>query len=170
MTSLQLALLILIILFIIVVISIATSSAQSPNDGTDVDDEDEGEPQPLPCTYDEDCPGFIPQQAGTPACCDGICQNQLADWSGTGYCPSVCQDAPSPLGKPGTCNSGYHWPREEGEPCDTNFACAGFVAGQPNTLACCNNTCTPQKEDWAGIGYCPNECRGCPDCQPGSCT
>ena len=122
-----------------------------------------------PCDAHSACEGWVAGQVGSLACCQGKCTRQKKDWAGMGYCPNECQDAPSPLGKPGSCNSGNSWPRKEGQPCDAHSACEGWVAGQVGSLACCQGKCTRQKKDWAGMGYCPNECKGCITCSPGSC-
>jgi len=122
-----------------------------------------------PCDSHSACKGWVAGKAGTLGCCNGTCTTLLKDWTGVGYCPDVCQDAPSPLGKPGTCSSGYTWLRSQGQPCDTHAACQGWVAAQAGTLACCNGTCTPLKRDWAGIGYCPDDCVGCFGCGRGTC-
>ena len=108
--------------------------------------------------------------AGTPDktnCCNGICTIQQRDWAGVGYCPDECKDAPDPLG--GRCDRGYSWPRGDGQPCDTNQACAGFAPGQ-NTLGCDNGTCRQQKRDWAGVYYNASECRDAPGAPTGSCN
>ena len=125
-------------------------------------------PSGASCTLHTDCIGWGPSSTAA-ACCNGVCTNKVVDWAGVGYCPDVCQDAPSPLGKPGTCNSGYHWPRQAGEPCDTHAACSGWVAGKAGTLGCCNGVCTTLLADYAGIGYCPSECKDAPSPLGGTC-
>ena len=75
-------------------------------------------------------------------CCKKICTKLVKDWAGIPFCPSECRDAPPPLGKPGSCGSGYHWKRIKGEPCDTHVSCSGWVPSKPGTLACCEGKCT----------------------------
>jgi hypothetical protein len=127
-----------------------------------------GKPLGAACSLHTDCDGWGPGPNDV-ACCQNVCTRKQVDWAGVGYCPDQCQDAPSPLGKPGSCGSGNSWPRKEGQPCDTSAACEGWVAGKAGTLACCQGKCQKQKADWAGVGYCPNECKGCITCDPGSC-
>jgi hypothetical protein len=122
-----------------------------------------------PCDTHTACNGWIAGKAGTLACCSGICTKQKKDWAGVGYCPAECRDAPSPLGKPGSCDSGNTWKRSEGQPCDTHTACNGWIAGKAGTLACCSGKCTKLKNDWAGVGYCPAECKGGIFKGPGTC-
>jgi len=113
------------------------------------------------CTLPTDCVGWdAPEDAA--ACCKGICTTKQKDWMGIGFCPDVCMDAPAPLGKPGSCEDGYSWPRKEGEPCDTVFSCEEGVAGKVGTLTCCNKKCTKQLKDWFGMGYCPKDCMNAP--------
>uniref|UniRef100_A0A6C0IGB7 Uncharacterized protein n=1 Tax=viral metagenome TaxID=1070528 RepID=A0A6C0IGB7_9ZZZZ len=65
--------------------------------------------------------------------------------------------------------------KQEGETCVGSAQCNGNVPGKIGTLSCCadqktgNKTCTPQISDWAGIGYCPSECRGSLGGNPGTC-
>lgn len=118
------------------------------------------------CVNDTECGGWLGRSA---MCCNGKCTNAVLDWARIGQCPDTCQDAPSPLGIPGSCKNGYTWPRSKGQPCDTHVACAGWVAGKPGRLACCNGTCQEMLEDWAGIGYCPHECKDSPTAKQGSC-
>ena len=115
-----------------------------------------------PCDTVFSCEGGVADKVGTLTCCNNKCTKQLKNWEGIGYCPDVCMDAPDPLGKPGSCEDGYSWPRKEGEPCDTVFSCEEGVAGKVGTLACCNNKCTKQLKDWFGMGYCPADCRDAP--------
>jgi len=121
------------------------------------------------CTIHEDCLNYGPGPTDV-ACCDNFCTRKMKDWAGIGYCPNICQDAPSPLGKPGTCGSGNTWPRSEGQKCDVHEACKGYGSG-PTDMACCDNICTRKMKDWANIGYCPNICQDAPSPlgQPGTC-
>ena len=36
-------------------------------------------------------------------------------------------------------------------------------------MACCQGICEQKKLDWAGVGYCAFECKGCPTCSLGTC-
>ena len=103
------------------------------------------------CKKFSDCKGW-----GTKAedvdCCNGICTAKQKDWAGIGYCPDQCKDAPAPLG--GRCDRNYSWKRLENEPCDTHFACKGWIAAKPGTLACCNKTCKKLIKKGI-IGVCP---------------
>jgi len=130
-----------------------------------------GKPIGGPCSLHTDCDGWGPGPNDA-ACCQNICTRKQADWAGLGYCPNECRDAPAPLGKLGTCGSGYSWPRKENQTCDTNVACEGWVAGKIGTLACCNGTCKKQETDYLGVvGFCPEECMDAPAPlgKPGSC-
>ena len=111
------------------------------------------------CTLHTDCKNWGPDATAV-ACCKEKCTTKKKDWAGVGYCPDECRDAPEPLGKLGTCDSGNTWKRSEGQPCDTHTACNGWIAAKAGTLACCSGTCTKLKNDWAGVGYCPAECKG----------
>jgi hypothetical protein len=120
------------------------------------------------CNVGTDCAnyGTRPGQAG---CCQGVCQTLKADWANVGYCPAECKACPTC--SPGTCGQpGEHWPREQGETCNTHSDCRGWVAGKVCTLACCQGVCTPQSQDYVGVGYCPNECKGGPFLPPGTCS
>lgn len=99
-----------------------------------------------------------------------VCVKKVPDWKGNYFNPSQCQSAPSPLGNPGDCRFGYHWPREEGEPCALSIECKGFVAGQPG-LGCDpeKKQCVKMKKDWAGVYYTPSECKGWPFAPGGTC-
>lgn len=59
---------------------------------------------------------------------------------------------------------------EVGSKCHTHFDCqnSGNVGGPG--LACCNEYCTDKKRDWAGVYYCPHECRGGAFLGAGTCN
>ena len=64
--------------------------------------------------------------------------------------------------------------KQEGELCLGGAQCNGNVPGKIGALSCCGTsnkpkTCTPQISDWAGIGYCPSECKGTMLGRPGTC-
>ena len=126
-----------------------------------------------PCDTSIACAGWVDGKAGTLACCNGTCQKQIKDYKNDiGFCPADCRDAPAPLGKPGSCGSGYSWPRKENQPCDTSIACEGWVDGKAGTLACYNKTCQKQIKDYKNdLGFCPADCRDAPAPlgKPGSC-
>lgn len=107
------------------------------------------------CASHANCEGWLAATPGKLACCSGTCKKMQRDWAGVGYCPEVCQDAPSPLGKKGSCGSGHSWKRKENEPCDTHAACDGWIAARAGRLACCYGTCKPMVKGFAGLGFCP---------------
>lgn len=47
-----------------------------------------------------------------------------------------------------------------GQSCSTHADCYQWKPATPGSLACCDGKCTPMKRDWAGVGYCPSQCRG----------
>ena len=55
-----------------------------------------------------------------------------------------------------------------GSTCSAHTDCSGWGPG-PTDIACCQGICAIKKVDWAGVGYCPNYCVGCPNCSPGTC-
>src|SRR5207249_1002314 len=57
---------------------------------------------------------------------------------------------------------------ELGNACSAHTDCKGWGLG-PGDVACCTGICTRKKPDWAGIGYCPNECVGWPFGPAGTC-
>ena len=105
------------------------------------------------CNKNEDCKGWIARKPWTLACCDGFCQTQYP-YEGQTICPT----------------RGYSDDRYEGETCNIHSDCGGWIAGTAGTLACCQGKCQKQLRDWAGIGYCPNECRGSPGGASGTCN
>lgn len=119
------------------------------------------------CTLHTDCAGY---QVFGPSlvCSNGTCKDKVKDWTGEWVVPADCLDAPSPLGKPGSCGSGNSWPRKAGQPCDTHLACEGYVALQ-NTLTCSSGKCEQAKKDWAGVWYPPQDCVGAIFGKPGTC-
>lgn len=142
--------------------------------GWKVNEVEEGQPckadieckDPLGCDYKD-----FTKEKGWSKTGDKICVKKVPDWKGIPYNPSVCQGAPSPLGNPGDCVFKYHWPREEGEPCDSNSACKGFVALQKG-LGCdpVKKQCLQMKKDWAGVYYNESECKGGVFSAPGTCS
>ena len=129
------------------------------------------------CALDTDCVGWGPATTAS-ACCNGTCQQKKADWAGVGYCPTECRGCPGcpegSCGPPYGASAGvsgmaaWHWPRIVDEPCNLSSDCEGWGPGATAT-ACCSGFCKTKEVDWAGIGYCPNECRGCAGCPQGSC-
>ncbi len=59
--------------------------------------------------------------------------------------------------------------KNEGEDCNSHANCKGWAPGQPDKLACCNGKCTKLQRDWAGVGYCPDECKDAPAPLGGRC-
>lgn len=59
-------------------------------------------------------------------------------------------------------------PKELDEACGLHTDCKDWGPGATQ-IACCQGKCTKKQVDWAGIGYCPNECVGRSGGQPGSC-
>eukprot|EP00051_Salpingoeca_urceolata_P010284 m.125233 g.125233 ORF g.125233 m.125233 type:complete len:1039 (-) comp16648_c0_seq2:95-3211(-) len=124
------------------------------------------------CLFHTDCGGWGPE-ATAMACCGGTCQRKQRDWAGVGYCPNECRGCPAYISacSLGTCDS-EPWPREIGDTCSLHTDCRGWGPGTTD-VACCAGTCQQKKADWAGVGYCPHECLGCPayigECKPGTC-
>lgn len=111
-------------------------------------------PRGGPCTLHTDCEGY--KISGSSLVCDNsTCVDNQKDWKGVWVVPSECMDAPSPLGVPGSCVHGYHWPRRVNEPCDISLSCSGYIALQP-TLTCDNNVCKQAVQDWSGAWYPPS--------------
>jgi hypothetical protein len=48
-----------------------------------------------------------------------------------------------------------------GDACTLHTDCQGWGPG-PRDSACCQGKCTKKQPDWAGIGYCPDVCKGWP--------
>lgn len=119
------------------------------------------------CNVGADCKGFVSafNQAGGVACCSGKCEQTLKDWANVWYCKNECKGGP--MDAPGTCGL-LHWPRHIGEKCDAHTDCEGW-GPEKDAVACCQNKCEKKKVDWAGVGYCPHECKGGPFMGPGSC-
>jgi hypothetical protein len=122
------------------------------------------------CKLNIDCKNYGPGPTDV-ACCKGKCTKKKTNWEGVGYCPNVCQDAPSPLGKPGTCGN-ESWPRKIGESCDTNLACEGHTRTGTSKILCCNGKCNQLVADWRGVPICPYKCYGAPSrlVGPGTCV
>ena len=99
------------------------------------------------CTSHEDCDGST-------ACCQGRCETKQLDWAGVGYCAFECKGCP-------TCSQGTCPRKQLGESCWYDQDCA---VGD-----CCQGRCEMKKLDWAGVEYCPSECKGCPTCSLGTC-
>lgn len=117
-----------------------------------------------PCNLHTDCEGHGPG-ANDMACCKGKCVRKVKDWAGVGYCPHVCRGSPG--GAQGTCGD-YNWPRKQGQPCNLHTDCEGH-GPKATDVACCNGKCTKKVKDWAGVGYCPDECVGSPGGKKGTC-
>lgn len=58
-------------------------------------------------------------------------------------------------------------PAQLGEVCTLHTDCEGYGAGSTD-VACCEGKCTRKVPDWAGVGYCPSECKSGPAGVPGS--
>ena len=56
-----------------------------------------------------------------------------------------------------------------GEDCTLHTDCAGWGAGATDN-ACCNGKCTQKLVDWAGVGYCPDDCFGREGGSAGTCN
>ncbi len=119
-----------------------------------------------PCHNSTDCAGFSGDNSDV-ACCANTCAKKIRQWNGLPVCPQDCKGSPNASGN--TCDSSWTWPRKEGQPCGTHSDCAGSGLA-PDAMACCNNSCTKKVRDFAGIGYCPNECRASFGAAPGSCS
>ena len=55
-----------------------------------------------------------------------------------------------------------------GGSCTAHTDCDGYGLGATD-MACCQGICEQKKLDWAGVGYCAFECKGCPTCSLGTC-
>ena len=55
-----------------------------------------------------------------------------------------------------------------GGSCIYHTDCIGYGPGATD-MACCRGICEEKKLDWAGVGYCSFECKGCPTCSLGTC-
>ena len=119
------------------------------------------------CNVGADCKGFVSafNKEGGVACCQNKCAATVKDWANVWYCAHECRG--SPTDPPGTCGK-YHWPRTAGEPCKVHTDCQGW-GPDTTAFACCQGTCQQKKKDWAGVGYCPNECKGGAFSPAGSC-
>ncbi|MBX3198559.1 MAG: hypothetical protein KF894_10535 [Labilithrix sp.] len=114
------------------------------------------------CAAHADCKDFngLGQQGA--ACCGGTCTQQRQDWAGVWYCPSECKGRAT--ASPGTCPL-----REDGQACAAHADCKDFNGLGQQGAACCGGTCTQQRQDWAGVWYCPSECKGRANSSPGTC-
>ena len=122
------------------------------------------------CYANTQCRGFDKVGAKGSACCGkkddfGTCRTLEKDWAGVYYCPNECVGRAG--ASPGTC--GLDGLKDDGESCKVSADCEGFEgAGQPGS-ACCGGICTETRRDYAGVNYCPNECRASAKAAPGSC-
>lgn len=48
-----------------------------------------------------------------------------------------------------------------GDPCTLHTDCADWGPAATDN-ACCQGVCTQKQADWAGVGYCPQDCKGWP--------
>jgi len=62
----------------------------------------------------------------------------------------------------------FTWDRNDGEACTGSTACKSHCC-DPNWRSETGKTCQAKKRDWAGVPYCPSECRGAPFAPLGSC-
>eukprot|EP01083_Nonionella_stella_P207594 754003_1 len=85
------------------------------------------------------------QCSGSMTCCNGQCRHKQRDWAGVYYCPHECNGG---CGWGGTCPNN----RGSGQSCSCRAQC--------NSGCCENGRCVDKKRDWAGVYYCPAECRG----------
>merc|ERR1739844_241850 len=53
--------------------------------------------------------------------------------------------------------------------CCAHTDCKGWGL-ESDDIACCDGVCERKIADWAGVGYCPHECRAGLLCPLGSCT
>lgn len=62
--------------------------------------------------------------------------------------------------------------KELGERCKVGADCKGYnlpVGSRKAGVACCNRVCTKTKKDYAGISWCPKDCKAGVFARPGSC-
>ncbi len=107
------------------------------------------------CNVGADCKGFrsaLSKQGGV-ACCHGKCTNTRKDYAGIWWCPHECRGRFGAAS--GTCPL-----KENGQSCSTHVDCKNHTSLGVKGVACCRGTCKPLKRDWAGVWYCPHECRG----------
>jgi len=57
----------------------------------------------------------------------------------------------------------------DGGECTQHADCDGFVSEGQEGSACCAGTCTPTQKDYAGIYFCPTQCKNSVLAPPGSC-
>ena len=123
------------------------------------------------CTAHHNCIGWGPGLNDV-ACCSSKCTRKIADWAKVGYCPAECVGLPG--GAPGSCGL-LGFPRALGEACNLHTDCQGY-GPNPTDVACCTavnsvtSVCTAKVKDFAGVGYCPAECRGGLFDAPGTCN
>jgi hypothetical protein len=115
------------------------------------------------CKKSEDCVFFKGAGQAGSACCSGRCEPVQRDHAGVYYCPAACVGTFG--GKAGSCSE----LKEDGEECANSNQCEGFNgAGQPGS-ACCQGECTKLIADFAGVSYCPHECRATASSKAGTC-
>lgn len=116
------------------------------------------------CSMDTECEDFDGAGQEGSACCGGKCTEKQMDWAGVFYCPQVCKKASD--AKPGTCDE----LADKGEACTKNEQCEGFNGAGKKAVACCKGKCRGLLADYAGVYYCPSECRSSPIAAAGSCS
>ena len=62
----------------------------------------------------------------------------------------------------------FRQPVELGGDCVAHTDCKDWGPGATQ-VACCKGKCTTKQVDWAGVGYCPEDCVGTAGGQPGTC-
>eukprot|EP01083_Nonionella_stella_P041670 112886_1 len=109
------------------------------------------------CTYFKDCIGWADPVNGLYCCpivddcpyypdTDKICMHRPKDWANVNYCPHECKGCSG-------CSVGTCPLMEEGQCCREHADCIG------SKVSCCGGTCRRTKKDYAGICWCPNQCK-----------
>ena len=59
--------------------------------------------------------------------------------------------------------------QDKGGSCTVGPDCKGYRGPGQSGNACCKGTCTTLVKDYAGVYFCPAECKSGPIAKPGSC-
>jgi hypothetical protein len=103
------------------------------------------------CNLHTDCE-VIPGQDPL-GCQDNKCTPMKKDWAGVWYIPKECADKPA--GVPGSCSSGYSWPRKVNQDCVLHTDCERLPGQTP--LGCQDSKCIQMVQGEAGIWWIPKE-------------
>jgi len=59
--------------------------------------------------------------------------------------------------------------QEIGSSCSVGLDCKGYRGPARGGTTCCKGTCATLRKDYAGVYFCPTECKSGPAARPGSC-